>query len=137
MEVHEAAHLDRAAEGDLTVTLAEVQVAEGQIGTRDEDRVEDARTLGEVLDVLVATVLARRSRAGGLGGDTVELGTGERAQNSTFGLGRERQWRNALGIGGDQRCLTLVPLAQQLLGGSGAHQAGVDHAGELHVRHVA
>ena len=137
MEVHEAAHLDRAAEGDLTVTLAEVQVAEGQIGTRDEDRVEDARTLGEVLDVLVATVLARGSGAGGLGGDAVELSARQPAQDSTFGLGRECQRRNALGIGGDQRGLALVPLAEQLLGGGGAHQAGVDHAGELHVGDVA
>jgi hypothetical protein len=40
VEVDETAHFDRAAEGDLPVALAEMQVTAGEQRTRHMDRVE-------------------------------------------------------------------------------------------------
>ena len=82
MQVDEPAHLDRAAERDLAVALAEVQVAHRQVRPVDEDGVEDPGALGEVLDVLVAAVLPRRCGAGGLGGRVGERLTVEGARGS-------------------------------------------------------
>ena len=136
VQVDEPAHLDRAAEGDLPVALAEVQVAHGQVRPVDEDGVEDPGALGEVLDVLVAAVLPRGCGAGGLGGGVGERLTLQGAQDRVLGQGRQGQRRDPVRVGGDQVALALVPPGQQLLGRGGAHQAGVDDAGEGDPGHV-
>ena len=81
VQVHEPAHLDRAAERDLAVALGEVQVTHRELRAVDEHRVEDPAALGQVLDVLVAAVLARRCGAGGLGGGPGEVVAGEAAED--------------------------------------------------------
>src|SRR3712207_4498433 len=67
VEVDEAAHLDGAAEVDLAVPLAEVQVPTGEQGAIDVHRVEHPAAAGEVLDVVVAPVLPGRDGAGEIG----------------------------------------------------------------------
>src|SRR5699024_9758809 len=66
VQIHEPTHLDRTAEVDLTVALAEVQVADGEVRAVDIDRVEHPRTAGEVHDVHVSAVLTRWNGAGAL-----------------------------------------------------------------------
>src|SRR6516165_10711470 len=41
MQVHEPAHLNRAAERNLAIALGEVQVAERQLRPRNKDRIKD------------------------------------------------------------------------------------------------
>jgi hypothetical protein len=55
-EGDDAGDFDGAAEGDLAVALAEVQVADGEFGALDVDREVDFAAAGEVLDVAVAAV---------------------------------------------------------------------------------
>ncbi|SKZ14402.1 Uncharacterised protein [Mycobacteroides abscessus subsp. abscessus] len=73
VQIDEAAHFDGPAEGDLAVALREVEIAERQVGARHEDGIEDATALGEILDVLIAAVLAGRCRPCSLCGDSIEL----------------------------------------------------------------
>src|SRR5206468_6597893 len=70
-EVDVPAHLDGSAEGDLAVTLREVEIAAGELGARNVHRIEDAAAPGEVLDVVVAAVLAGRHGASSLPADTL------------------------------------------------------------------
>ena len=50
-QLQKAAHLDRAAEGDLAVALAEVHVAHAEVGALDEGRQPNAAAAREVFDV--------------------------------------------------------------------------------------
>lgn len=57
-------HLNGTAEGDLTITLREMQVADGKSGTLDVDWKVDLGASGQVLDVAVTAVLwSTRNRA--------------------------------------------------------------------------
>src|ERR1700722_3359736 len=131
LQMQPAGHLDRAAEGDFAVALAEMQVAHRETAARHVNREVDLRTARQILDVAVAAMFARRDRAGTLGGD---LGL-----DVTFGLAgmrcrgewRVSQRRNARRIGGDQRRLALVPFCQQLRIGQTADQAGMHEAREI------
>src|SRR3954469_24522681 len=77
VQIHESAHLDRATERNLAIALGEVQVPERELRTLDKDRIKDPRPGGEILNVLVSTVLARWSGARGLARDPVEFRAGE------------------------------------------------------------
>src|SRR5215211_3732947 len=128
-EVDEAAHLDGAAEGDLPVALAEVEVAAGQLGPGHVHREKHPRPAGPVLDVVVAAILPRRHRPGAFAGDLVELGARQRASKRALLQRGQGQGRDPVGVGGDQRPLPLVPPGQQLGRGGGAEQTGVGDAG--------
>lgn len=52
----DAGHFNRAAEGNLTVALTEVQVANAELCAGDVDGEVDFGAAGEVLDVAVSTV---------------------------------------------------------------------------------
>src|SRR5690606_18455771 len=90
VEVDEAAHLDGAAEVDLAVALAEVQVATGEQGVLHVHRVEDAAAAAEVLDVVVAAVLPGRHGAGALPGDRLRRRAGGGAGQHAVGERRQR-----------------------------------------------
>src|SRR5699024_10742384 len=126
-----------AAEGDLAIALGEVQVTDVEVRPVHEHRVEDPGALGEVLDVLVAAVLPRRGGACALAGHAVVVGCTHTAEDGTVRLRRQGEGGHAVRIGGDQRRLARVPHLQQLRRGSGAHQPGVDHPGELDAGNVA
>ena len=136
VQVDEATHFDATTEGDLAIALGEVQVTDGEVRAVDEDWVEHAGALGQVLDVLVAAIFAWGSGACSFAGDTGELGAGQATEDRGVWLWWQRQRWNALWIGGDQRSLTLVPLVEQLVAWRGAHQAGVNQAIELNARDV-
>ena len=63
LEMQPAGHLDGAAEGDLAVALAEVQVAHRETAALHIDREVDLRAARQILDVAIAAVLARRHGA--------------------------------------------------------------------------
>src|SRR5262249_42700595 len=88
-EVDVTADLDGAAEGDLPVALREVEVPAGELGAPDMHRVVDARSPGEVLDVVVAPVLTRGHGPGTLAGDLVQLGTLELASQDPLRVRRQ------------------------------------------------
>src|SRR5699024_3774282 len=60
MQVDVTTHLDRAAKCDLAVPLGEMQITHREVRPADEYRVEHPGPRGEILDVLIATVLPRR-----------------------------------------------------------------------------
>ena len=96
------------------VPVGEVQVAQRQVGPVDEHRVEDATALGEVLDVLVAAVLAWGSGPRGLAGDTVVVALGDGAPNGELLLRRKRERWHPVRVRGDEGALSLVPPREQL-----------------------
>ena len=128
-EVDVPAHLDGAAEGDLAVTLGEVQVAAGELGARNVHGIEDAAAPGEVLDVVVAAVLAGRHRAGALPADTLGLTAPQRPGQDPVLERRQRQRRHPVRVAVDQRLLAAVPLRQQRRRRGGAEQPRVRDAG--------
>ena len=136
-EVDEAAHLDRAAERDLAVALGEVQVAAGELRPVDVHRVVDAAAAREVLDVVVAAVLARRHGAGALAADALELRAAQRPGEHALLDRRQRERRDALRVLVDQRLLAPVPLGEQVGRRRGAEQAGMRDAGVADAGHVA
>lgn len=70
LERDDAGHLDRAAERDLAVALAEVKISDGELGARDVHGEVSLAPARKVLDVAVATMLrATGYRAGALGAD--------------------------------------------------------------------
>ena len=80
LEVQIARHLDSAAEGDLAVALAEVNVAHAQVRALHEDREVYLAALGEVLR-LVQSIGARWARwARGRGGKLSRQCMAERSQ---------------------------------------------------------
>src|SRR6516162_9111387 len=46
VQVHEPAHLNRAAERNLAIALREVQVTKRQVRPRNKDRIEDPASRG-------------------------------------------------------------------------------------------
>src|ERR1700735_3203733 len=69
-----AGHLDGAAERDLAVALAEMQIPHGEAAALHIDREVDFRSARQVLDVAIAAMLARRHGAGALGADLFPWG---------------------------------------------------------------
>jgi hypothetical protein len=98
-QVQVAAHLDRTAEGDLAVALAEVQVTGGELAAVDEHRQEDPGAAGEVLDVLVAAVLPRRRGAGGLAGRLLGGWPSSEPSSALWGSGGKASGGSAAGAG--------------------------------------
>ena len=86
-------------------------------------RIEDARAAGEVVDVVVAAVLAGGHCAGAVAGDGGERVAGGGATERVLLERRQRQGRHAVGGGGDERALPEVPAGQQLGRRRGAEQA--------------
>ena len=62
--------------------------------------------------------------------DAVEVVAAQAAEDRRVRQRRQRQRRHPLRVGVDQRLLARVPAGQQLRRRRGAHQAGVDDAGE-------
>ena len=113
------------------------EIAHGEVRPVHEHRVEDPGALGEVLDVLVAAVLARWRGTGAFTGHAIAVGLSHPAEDRAVRLRRQSERGHPVRFGGDQRRLAGVPCLQQLGRGGGAHQAGVDHPGELDAGHVA
>ncbi len=92
LDVQPAGHFDGAAEGDLAVALAEVQIAHREPAAGHIDREVDLRAARQILDVAIAAMLARRHGAGAFGADLglgVALGlTGMCAVGANGGLAR-------------------------------------------------
>ena len=132
-----AGHLDRAAEGDFAVALAEVQIAHRETAAGHIDREVDLRAARQILDVAIAAMFARRHGAGALGAD---FGLGIALGAAGMRGRRERrigEARHAGRIGRDQRGLALVPVRQHFRIGQAADQAGMDQAGKVHAGNVA
>jgi len=91
----------------------------------------------QVLDVAVAAVFTRGHRASAFGGHFLGDFTLGLAAVRGGGKGRVGETRHAVGVGGDQLGLALVPLVEHLLVGQAADQTRVDQAGVFHARHVA
>src|ERR1700677_5262431 len=88
LEMHPARHLDRAAEGDLAIALAEVQVTHRETAAGHIDREVDLRAARQILDVAIAAMLARRHGAGALGADPgLDIALG------LAGMGGRSEWR--------------------------------------------
>jgi hypothetical protein len=121
LEGYHARHLNRAAEGDLAVALAEMQVPYAELGTGDVDREEDFGTAREVLDVAVSAVF-------GAAGDCsraffANLGF----QVAGSGASVDILWLRWLGDGavemgvrGDEFAFALVPCVEDFLRGGTA-----------------
>src|SRR5205823_375719 len=83
-EVDEPAHLDGTTERYFTVTLREVEVPTRQLGPSHVHRIVDAATPGEVLDVVVSSVLTGGNRAGSLPTDSPQVCSGHRPGECTI-----------------------------------------------------
>ena len=112
LDMQPARHLDRAAEGDLAVALAEMQVAHRETAAGNIDREVNLRAARQVLDVAISAMLARRhgARAFRRG---LRLGV---ALQATHMRGRtERRIgkrRDAGRIGGDEADFAGIPFFQ-------------------------
>lgn len=58
LEFEEPAHLNGTTKRDLPITLREMHVTHGKVGSFDEDREINLATSAQVLDVAVASVLS-------------------------------------------------------------------------------
>src|SRR5699024_8552734 len=130
VQVDEPAHLDPAAEGDLSVALGEVQVTDGEARPRDVHRVEHAGPSGEVLDVLVSAVLPGWGRPGRFRRRPVEGFAAQSSQDRVLWFGRQCQWWYPIGVGRDQVTFSTVPAGEQFRGRGRGHQSRVGDAGE-------
>src|SRR5262249_18794822 len=128
-EVDVPAHLDGTAEGDLAVTLREVKVAAGEHAARNVHRIINAAATGEVLDVVVAAVLAGRDRASAFPADTLEFRTRRRAGQDPLLERWQGQGRHPVRLAVDQCLLAAVPLRQQCRRRRRPEQPGVRDAG--------
>ncbi|EAY64674.1 conserved hypothetical protein [Burkholderia cenocepacia PC184] len=135
--MHPAGHFDRAAERDLAVALAEVQVADRQARAIHVHGEKHLRAARQILDVAIAAMLARRHRARALRGGLVARVARELAHVRGGRERRIRERRHALGRGGDQAGFARVPGFQQSRIGQAADQAGVNQAREIHARNMA
>ena len=136
-DVNPAGHFDRTAEGDFAVALGKVQVAHRQAAAFDIHREEHARTLGQILDVAVTTMLAWRHCAGTFIGYFGGFVSGGAANVGRWRVRRIGQAWYPVRIGVDQCLLAGVPLIQQLLRGQAADQAGVHQADKLNAGDMA
>src|SRR5205823_15019666 len=68
-EIDVAADLDRAAEGELTIALREVQITARELRAGHPYGIVDACTTREVFNIVVPAVLAAGHGAGALAGD--------------------------------------------------------------------
>ena len=125
------ANLDGAAEGDLAIALAEVQVAHAQAGAIHIDGEEHLGAARQILDVAVAAVLARRHGARAFGGGLVAGLAAHLAHVGRAGRRRVGQAGHAVGVGGDEGALALVPHLQHGPVRQAADEAGMDEAGEV------
>ncbi|KAH9841297.1 Thromboxane-A synthase, partial [Teratosphaeria destructans] len=134
----DAGHLDGAAEGDLAVALAEVQVADGEFGAGDVDGEVDLAAAREVLDVAVAAVFgAAGDGAGALAADAVLEVGGGLAGVHVAGLRGQGDVAGEVGVGGDELGLAGVPGVEDVGARGAAEDAWVDEAGEFDARDVA
>src|SRR5690606_2082838 len=98
-QVNPAGHFDGAAEGDFTVALAEVQVADRQAAAFDVNRGVDLGTARPVPDVAVAAMLARWPAGGASGGGLGLFLAGQAAPVRGFGVGQVGEAGYTRGIG--------------------------------------
>src|SRR5215213_9451921 len=132
-EVYVSGHLDGPAEGDLAVTLREVQVPHRELGAVDVHREVDARPDREVFDVDVTAMLAWRNRPDGLPGSPLELTTAQRPQQRVLRERRKGQRRHPIGICVYKSLLPSVPPGKQIVGRGAANEPRVPDPHELHV----
>ena len=133
----DACHFDRAAEGDLPVALAEVEVAHAEFGTGDVHRQERAAAAGEVFDVAVSAVLwPPRDRTGAFFSNLLLYVRRSRACVHVLRLWGLRN--DAFKVGcADQLGFALVPGGEDVCAGSAAQNAWVDEAWEANMWEVA
>lgn len=135
----DACNLNGAAEGDLPIALAEMQVSDAELGARDVDGEVHLAAAREVLDVAVAAVFgAAGHRAGAFAADLVLDLVG-----CTAGVDVLRLWGEgdvAAGVfaeRGDELGFTAVPFCEDGGGGGAPEDAGMDVAWESNVRYMA
>jgi hypothetical protein len=143
-EMDPARHLDRTAERDLIITLAEMQIAHGKTCAWDVDREKHPSATRQVLDVgrcrhaRAAERCVRRLRRRQLShhpssGPCALLVRMERWLMVAHGS----DWWRSSRIGGDQAGFAAVPGVQQLRVGQAADQTRMDQAGKADARDVA
>ena len=138
-ELHrnDTCHLDGAAEGDLAVTLAEMEVADTEFRTGNVHRQEGPRTAGQVLDVAVAAVLGPAwDCTSAFFSYLLFYVRGGRASMHVLWLRGLRddafQVRSAYQFG-----FALVPSGEDFGAGRATEDAGVDETGEADVGNMA
>ena len=137
LQVDPARHVALAPEGDLSVTLGEVQVAHRPVGAPDVHGEVHAGAARRVLDVEVAAVLAGRDGAGPLGGDPVERRPGaQAAEDRVLGRGQAGERRDARAVRDDEVRLVAVPRVERGLGRGAADEARVWSPDEADVEDV-
>lgn len=134
----DAGDLNRAAEADLPVALAEMQVPNAELCTLDVDGEIDLAAAREVLDVAVAAVFgAARHRACAFSANLVLDVSGRAAGVHVLGLWWEGDF--AAGVfaeGGDELGFAAVPFCEDGGGGGAAENARMDEARESDVWYV-
>lgn len=133
----DACHLDGAAEGNLAVALAEMEIADAEFGPGDVDREEDLAAAAQVLDVAVATVLwatgySPRALLAYFFFELARCG----ASVDVLWLRRLRDDPFELG-GADEVSFAAVPLREDLGGGGTAEDAWVDETWESEMGDMA
>jgi hypothetical protein len=121
LEGYHARHLNRAAEGDLAIALAEMQVSDTEFSAGDVNGQENLGATREVLDVAVSAVF-------GAAGDSPRAFFADLLfQVTCSGTGMHILWLRGLGNGtvemgvcGDEFAFTLVPGIQDFLRGRAA-----------------
>ena len=130
--------LDRAAEADLPVALAEMQVADTEFRAFDVDREEDFAASRQVLDVAVPAVFGAPGHgAGSFFPNFLFYVLGGAAGMHIHGLRRESNLSTGIGERGYELRFAAVPFRKNLGGGRAAEDAGVNVAREADVRDVA
>lgn len=134
----DACDLNGAAEGDLAVALAEMQVPDAELGALDVDGEVHLAAAREVLDVAVAAVFrAAGHRACAFSADLVLDLFGRAAGVDVLGLWGEGDLAaGVLAEGGDKLGFAAVPFCEDGGGGGAAEDAWMNVAWEADMRYV-
>lgn len=134
----DACNLNRAAEGDLPVALAEMQVPDAEFRALDVDGQVHFAAAREVLDVAVAAVLGAAGHgAGAFAADLVFDLLGGAAGVDVLRLGGEGDLpAGVVAEGGDELGFAAVPFCEDGGGGGASEDAWVDVAWESDVRYM-
>jgi hypothetical protein len=133
-----AYHLNGAAEGQLSVSLGEVKVTQGQVGSFNVDWEVATRAAAEVLDVDVSSVLTARNGSSSLFVDLLPNVVGEVLSHiGALGLRRKGHIGDSTRVGSNQTTLALVPSVEEFLAWCSSDEPGMRNSSEPHPRDVA
>lgn len=133
-----ARHLNRSAEGNLAISLREVQVPDGELGTSNMDRQVHFAATREVLDITIAAVFwSAGDGASSLTADLLFDAVVSSSHVYVRGIGWLSDVTAHVRALADECGFTVIPCLQHFMGGCTTQDTGMDETCETHAGDVA